>query len=496
MVREMPSVELHRTVCAIGRADTAEILALATPEQMREILDLDLWEGDQVRLPEALDWLQFICSLPAETHARNLGALDPELLGLVLLRRTHIYLAEEENVPDEPEGIFHQTPDGWFILDVLAESESEVHQILDLVGSLYRTDPSEARHFLQTLMGELPSNLEETSYRWRNARLADLGFANPEEALVVYAYLDPRSVRPEEGTADQLLRTDPESPGHLDLAPILPEDTASFWHRATALVTDAREKERLAGTLLALANRTLSADRVAPSDLEGGTASLEGLLWRLSLGLEHLCDGVLDRAPRVLASVALMRVCRLGHSLVLDLRRRVAPAVRAGRLGSGPGQVDRLDPPLADQMAALYLPRPLFYDAETGSRRPFHGRRDLEAATGWIASSLAAAEIVAGLGLGGPLPAHLTLGDLYRTAVINRVLGREGPLDAEALQRFVREQVRTGSLARLLEVLADRAQPEQRPWLARWLAELEENLRHMDPERLDLRFVGGLWLKT
>ena len=42
---------------------------------------------------------------------------------------------------------------------------------------------------------ESDAELEEMAYRWRQARMADLGFADYYEALEVYRELDPASVQ-------------------------------------------------------------------------------------------------------------------------------------------------------------------------------------------------------------------------------------------------------------------------------------------------------------
>ena len=44
--------------------------------------------------------------------------------------------------------------------------------------------------------GELPSGLQEMAHRWRSGRMADLGFADPWEALEVYRELDPAAIGP------------------------------------------------------------------------------------------------------------------------------------------------------------------------------------------------------------------------------------------------------------------------------------------------------------
>ena len=495
IIRQFPSVLLHRMLCSIGRADMVEVLALARPEQVREILDLEIWQGDRLQLDEALDWLCFLTTLPDEVRKRDLKALDIELIGYVLKQNTQIHLVEEGTLPDEAEGNLHGTPDGWFVLELTAQEQAQVQQTVALVDALYQDDPEEARRLLHKLMGELPTELEEWSLRWRNNRLEDLGFADPQEALLLYAYLDPASVHPSEGSVDRPPRADPEPSLGKELMG-LPSEPTSFWNKATARIIDPTDRARLSDALLALSNRALAADRIHPADLESGERSLQALHCRLSLGLEHLSGGDLERSTVALAGVGLLRIARLGHSLVLDLRRRLMGPLREGKLGRQPGKADRLDPPLAQQIAALCTPRPHYYEADTDQTRPFCTLQDLAVARKWVDQALAAAELVQHLELPSPLPTGATFGDLYRTAMVNRCLSRQGPLDRPALQRFLREVVQQGQLdlAVFPPSLDQTATPATQRLIEDWLRALKEQLGQLDPNQLDLRFVGGLWL--
>ena len=493
----VPSVWLHRLVCEVGMADTSELLEMATPEQVREVMDLELWQGDRLDRDEALDWMHFLTTLSTPAAIRHLRGLDVELLGLVLRHHVRIYLVEEETVPDEPEGALYPTPDGWFVLEILAENEVDVAKVIRLVDTFYRDDHEDIRRLLQNLMWEITTELEEWSLRWRNNRLMDLGFADPSEAMELYAYLDPASVLVDEQTADEPLRGDPEPTGETPLAALMLSGEDSFLDRCLALIAqDPAEERRLGAAMVTLCNRCLAADRVEPSDREGAKQSLEQLNWRLSLGLEHLCGGREERGPAVLASVALVRVARLGHSLTLDLRRALLPHMREGRLGRAPGQVDLLDPPLAQRVAALVLLRPRLWSVlnETGS--PFCTMADLDTARQWLDELERTLLLAERISLSVPMPEEVTYGDLVRTLVINTLLQRQGPVDRPALARFLTDHVQNERLGpQVLEAALSLLQPADRgrPIVEAWTRGLEDSVGRLDPGDLDLRFVDGLW---
>jgi hypothetical protein len=370
-----------------------------------------------------------------------------------------------------------------------------------VVETLYAEDPDDTRRLLLSLRWELPAELEEWSRRWRNGRLEDLGFDDPIEALAVYAYLDPSSVRPTERTADRPLVSDPEPVGRAALV-ALRGPAESFWARALARLP-AEETDRLTIALMALANRTMVADRVAPTDHELGEQSLEQLHCRLSLGLEYLCQGEEQQASTVLAGVALSRIARVGHSLLLDLRHDLLSITRRQHLGRARGAVDLVDDPLGAQLAGLLAPRPQCHLGEDHPPRPFCDLRDLQRARRWIEEARAVSLLLPRTRRPDPMPEALLLGDLFRTELINRLLGREGPVDAAALARFLRAHLADGRLGPAVVDLA-RTLADQRcagtprdaadRVVASWLRRLDDALGTLKAEDLDLRFVDGLWL--
>ena len=500
-VQRLSGISFHRLLADLGLADAGPLLELATPQQVRDLFDLEVWHGDRMRPGEALDWMHVLATLSDETFSRAVGALDVELVGAVLLRRCRVHLVEDqENPPDDQVvGPAMETPDRWFFVEVTEGGPVEARKLFDLVRAMYRADPDATRRLLHCLTWEIPTELEELAYRWRNARLQDLGFADPDRAFQIYAYLDPKSVHPDEKTSDLPPRAEPEPVGDAEVD-LWADQPDSFWRRAVARVDDADEQRRLARALATLSNRALAADRVDPGDRDDVRASLSSLHWRLSLGLEYVCQGELSRAPSVLGSVALQRLARVGHSLTLDLRSGLLPAAREGMLGHGPGNTDLLDQPLRRSIRALLAPRAAFWPPHRSAPRPFRDLTDLKTAVGWVQQTEAALTLARRMARPDDAPEALTHGDLFRTELVNRLLDRDGPVDADALARFVRrhclaDEGRAAALAAAENLAGD--DPVERATARRWTETLVEavgSLDVTDPEKVDLRFVDGLWL--
>ena len=99
--------------------------------------------------------------------------------------------------PEEPQGTFY--PDAGRVLRArrarrarsVDDGPDPARALIRIVDALYRTNKEFARRMLVGAIGELDAELEESAYRWRQARMADLGFADYYEALEVYRELDP-----------------------------------------------------------------------------------------------------------------------------------------------------------------------------------------------------------------------------------------------------------------------------------------------------------------
>ena len=89
--RLQPDV-LHRVIQHCGLEDCGELVALATPEQLARVFDLDLWRTDRPGLDEQFDadrfgvWLEVMVESGASVAAATLAAMDADLAIVALAR--------------------------------------------------------------------------------------------------------------------------------------------------------------------------------------------------------------------------------------------------------------------------------------------------------------------------------------------------------------------------------------------------------------------------
>jgi len=458
-IRALPPDEFFYVLHELGFPEALEILVHGTVEQVQGALDLAIWDRDQVSTERADEWLTAIAQAPFETVGAWARGLDVELLALLIRQRARIYDLSLEEPPDEPEGILFDTPDRLFTLELLGDEQTQ-RMTQHLVENLYRADQFMMRRFLVGMRSELDSELEQTAFRWRSGRMADLGFVDFYEALEVYRELDPASVQLESGPVAS--GQSPDELGmdtHLRL-PVLMADRlagATPFARAVAGLTLAAEVTALHSALVALCNRVLSADRVSPGDDPAVAGVLGRVAATLDLAVEFLSRG--DEAAGVAAvrRVSVTKLFRLGVSLVGKLHKLARSLERDSPFAVLRPAIDLWEPEDAEVISALTKLRPLYPclldHPPSAGERPFASLRDLATATVAIERAGAALALVAGLGvrpehisperlsvMGVADPAVVDTGLLARTILVQRLLGRGlgpvEPLPAQAVSSF------------------------------------------------------------
>jgi hypothetical protein len=426
IVAALPADELWMTVREIGLGEAVELVQLATPEQFRTFIDLESWRGNEIEPRRALPWLRAAragASRDDEAAARwraKLSALDLEVLELALLDTVTVHDLDQDPDPEFKTDHFMRTPEGRFALEFSATG-AEYAAVRGLVDDLYAEDPFKATRLFSALRWELASDLSEAALRWRQARMADLGYPSLEEALSWYA-------RPSRAPAAPAGAPE-RGPGFfLQRMP-----KGSLLERAAASLDDER-RERFELELVAAANAVMVADAVAVDDVEAVRRAVDGARALVEIGLDALASGG-DPGP-VLAATPVKRAFQHGFAELLALRS-AAEAVLA-RAQPGP-RAPLLDAPLGEALAALVRRRPLYHpglalDPEEWGHaaagvlepRPFLAREDLERARAAVSAGRALVDLAHEIGLlpAPDRPERIRLGALYLTALANERLGR------------------------------------------------------------------------
>jgi hypothetical protein len=312
LVRSISAEEVYSAIVDVGLADSTEIVQLSTPDQFRTYVDLASWQRDRVDVLEVLHWLRAARGDDEVEYHRKLGRLDVELLELMFKTLCRIHDLHE--TPDiDTEGVTVETPEGKFLLEITVDGVDE-HAMRQLTRDLMAHNPFELTRFLEAVRWESKTELEETAFQFRQARLEDLGFPPLEEALKVFAWVDPDKVvvsQPPQGIVRQTERVD---------------YVAAMFQGLNAI-----ERTNLETEVRYLVNCVLVAEGAEPGDPPALRRLSEHTRDTLELGLELLTGQDPVQASEVVRERTLREIFQLGFSLTLKIKRQ------AERLATEPG---------------------------------------------------------------------------------------------------------------------------------------------------------------
>lgn len=362
LVRSLPAEDVYATVVDVGLSDATDVVQLATPEQFRTFVDLAAWQKDRIDPLEVLRWLRAARSDDDEDFVKKLKSLDIEVVELLYKKLTSVHDLEE-NPDANPDGVTIETPEGKFLIELNVEGADQA-ALRQLSMDLMAHNPFELARFLEAVRWEMPSELEEVAYQFRSARLADLGFPSMDEAIKLFAWVDPAKFASPVGPAGSSLASVQSSPDYVAaaFAGLSPE-----------------ERDSLEAQVRYLVNSVLVAEGAEPGDPPAIRRISEQARDYLNLSLEHFTGGDPHRAADVLREHPLKTVFQVGFSLTLQLKREVERL--AGEAGSRAGDTWVVLDEEAAVIAALLRRRPLKALRVPGAEPvPFRNRRELREA--------------------------------------------------------------------------------------------------------------------
>jgi hypothetical protein len=504
LVRRLSAQEIYLMVKELGPEDVPEVFGLVSTDQFTTFLDLDCWRQDLFDAPTALRWLSLLLEAGEEKTLNTAAEFDFELLVLLIKKLIRITRGPEDVEDEEELAELMRRSGGYEIECRQSEHAKIVFAFLDI---LFRLDHPLYMRLLAAVRWEHESALEEEVFGFRTGRLQEHGFADPFEALAVYAWLDPAGFDPahhlklpmepvEEGV---------EAPGFV-LSAARPRDLL-------AEVLAGGIDSETCWELTFLLNKVMVADRVDVGEISQVHASMEEVYRYLNLALEHLCDGDVNRAADLVEGVYLQSLFRVGFSLTLGLQRR---ASKLGEARIAP----YLDGPFRALIAALGRKKPRFFEGmemeDRGGERPFANLRDIRQAEEWLDRlevqqrlfevrfpfDLPAVEDLKLDGCVPDDPEDLALSDFLLTALANRVLGRAfifRPIPAEELAALHAKVCGEGKVAAELRLETrhwlDSLEPGAGAFGEYCLDIWEEEFCTLNPAKIDPRFVSGLIVK-
>ncbi len=355
---------LFRLIRQADWDEARELVPLASPWQVQVFSDLDAWKKDRFNPSKLVPWMQALVDLAPDQKLRTVVRdLDPEIPAMLFKDGLLVGVPDEDGDPpvEFMNLNYERSLDGQYFL-VFPEDEEKAALLRSLLDRLFDVDRVMAWTLLEAARWELMSQMEEEALRWRSSRLEEFGFVSRDEALEVYAYLDPVELRERIDSSDfdekllnRVKRTN---------LPVLASGPTSgfFLYEAMESIAEPETAERVLSEFVSVQNRALLADGIEPGQLEEAREVARRTLGYASLGLDFLSRSDLKAAAELLERVPLRQVFRAGFSLAWKLRKTSLELAKRPTLSLVEGERYSLaNPKNAAMLSGLSRMRPMYY---------------------------------------------------------------------------------------------------------------------------------------
>lgn len=338
-VATLNPLEAYYIVRELGLERSLPILLELNQEQMQTCVDLDCWNRFDFAASSLDEWLTAFAQAGPEALAKSFLALDFVVQLLYLTQTVTVYDPDTDQVPpedEETETIRAMTPDGFYLLELKPEMDSLKVHPFTLLDSLYQYDSEAAHRLLSEVRVDLQTQIEEEALRFRNGRMQDLGFAAPEEAVVLFSR--PASRQPLSRPQKSIDRAVTRLPSVY----ALPLSETTLLQQALSLITDQEFLSSLEQEIVWTINSAIIAYGEKTQDIKQITDIAERVRDTISLGLETLLtqqepNCLLDntaaaKASELLNAWSIIDLFRHGFSAALDLKQKAQQALRDPRV--------------------------------------------------------------------------------------------------------------------------------------------------------------------
>jgi hypothetical protein len=381
VVEEFPAGDFFWLIKKIGSDDSLALLELATPDQWQYLLDMEIWDRDEINVGETLSWLQRLFETDSRRTVLWLLGGGSHLTYFIFQKSIEMMVREEDdNEVEIPEGFF--THDGVLYLRAF---DTEFEPFLrDLTGAITAANMPAFHSLMSCLAGVIPSELEAGMSRMRNVRLAEYGFLPFDEAISIYSPLSPEQMKLAGKPAVTVdITSDEEDRALVPFLPLHEGPQGSFLQEALRAVKDPLLLDRLRLEFVGLANQIASVEGLARTELAGLVRTTRKAAGYLNIALEEMTGRDPGRAGTLLENNTLTSIFRAGFGLTLRVKRVAETWLRMAwfrrsRFADGFWGDER-----GSLLSGLLLKKPLLYNGlqEGELYRDFAGADDLTRAS-------------------------------------------------------------------------------------------------------------------
>ncbi len=378
LIQTMSSEDFYFLINKIGVDESLELLKLATFDQWEYMLDVETWQGDRFELDRTGQWIIRLLTADPERFTQWLFS-DGQGVAYYFLYRSIAVEVRDEDQEIHDVGPEFFTVDDFFYVRPLKEDQREI--IEKLIRSMVREDPLKYQAVLIGLAGVLPAELEEGMYRMRNIRLAEHGFLPREEAIAVYAPLNPDRLKMGQQDAGAKFSVRLEDAGSVPRWPLQSIQDRNLLAKTIVNISDETLLDRIRLEFAGLCNQLLSAEGLSNWDMENLQEIQIQTAGYLNLILKERCHNKggnedIRTAEDLLRMNTLVSLFRAGFGLVLNLKWKAQRWLKRSWFQKADLEPSFWGEAWGGVLTGLLKKRPLFYCGEE-SQSGFRNFRSL-----------------------------------------------------------------------------------------------------------------------
>lgn len=348
-IRGIPAQSLYVAVKQLGLASATNLIEIATVEQVRLLLDFDIWSRDELDEDALWQWLA-LTDEEDDLHIqqRILRSIDLKIIAVLIARHVDVIFNEERS--ETPPAPGYYTPDkGGTWLGLRMEDPDHHFHFARFLALIFETNAELFYQLVGASQLNTPSMIEEEAFADRSKRIVAEGIPEAGYAAEICAPMERSKIR-------ELLAAE-ASPfeGHTDLSAIepiiyfdpLPQPLASF-------IRAIPDHEEATLQLTLIMNAALVHWLVDFSDQTKMQLLLQQIRGAMNIGLELTLRDAEGRSMEEIAKIVPLRALyQLGLGSLFAVRKLAAQIPDAHAESSDEANL------LLALLAALRNPLPL-----------------------------------------------------------------------------------------------------------------------------------------
>lgn len=317
LVRNLPSIELFLTLKASSLDLAVELLSYATATQIQFLMDFDCWYKDRLRAERVASWVILLFEAGEGKVLEWLSLADWDFLIAIFQKFVKVYKRPDDvDLLEAYDYLPPYTLDDMYFIDFKEDRlEFYFRRLIEIIREEW---PETYFALMESLLWEIPLEVEERAYRFRNGRLADEGIPDYYTALEVYTYIHPKKLHSYDYNFHSTFE-EKKTP-LLYLVP-LEEGSELFIHRVLSQITDIKVLEKIQREMAWLATKVTLVDYPVIDSIEDVQMGLHKMWCGLNLGLEYLAGENVELAKEFLEKYYLEDIFRVSRTALRELRK-------------------------------------------------------------------------------------------------------------------------------------------------------------------------------